>query len=332
LDGKDVMELELLSETGVRLSLLNYAALVRDWQLPIAGKEKRSVVCGFNKLEHYIDHSPYFGAIVGRVANRIGGSKFELDGNVYNLPANEGKNHLHGGPKGLGKRVWDMEVISESEGPAVRFSICENDKEMGYPGNLFASVVYRLRGNRLGIEFEATTDAPTPINLIQHNYFNLMGDGSDISAHVLCVPAANKYLKVNSELIPSGEIMSAEGTELDFRKPKALTKDGGPLSIDNSLVFEPQRNKQEPAATMHSGDGLVTLKLWTDQPGLHVYTGGGMKIPVEGLAGVYYKRCGAVCLEDQNFPDAINHSNFPSPVIRAGETYRHKCEIEIFST
>jgi len=160
-----------------------------------------------------------------------------------------------------------------------------------------------------------------------------MGDGGDIAGHILCVPSGNKFLQVDSELIPTGEIKSVESTELDFRKPKALTaNDGGPLAIDNSLVLEPNRNKQEPVAAMQSKDGAVTLKLWTDQPGLHVYTGGGMNIPVSGLADLRYNRCGAVCLEDQNFPDAINHSNFPSSVIQPGEIYRHKCEIEISSS
>ncbi|MDZ5700029.1 aldose epimerase family protein [Chelativorans sp. M5D2P16] len=324
-EGRDVFEAVLTSETGVEIAVMSYGAAIRDWRVPVAGG-KRTVVLGFDRFEDYPAHSPYFGAVAGRVANRIGGSRFTLDGREYRLPANEGENHLHGGPRGIGRQVWDMEPLSGAEG--VRLRLVSPDGEMGYPGRLAITVTYQLEGNRLRLDFGADTDRPTPVNIVQHNYFNLMGEG-DVRDHMLEV-AADAYTVTGEDLIPTGEIRSVSGTHLDFRKPRRLCDAaGGPLACDDNLVLDGERDLSAPAATVTAPDESLTLRLWTDQPGIQLYTGGMMHVPVPGLDGRHYPRFGGLCLEDQNFPDAINHPHFPSPVITPERPYRHWCEIEI---
>ncbi|WP_163266111.1 aldose epimerase family protein [Chelativorans alearense] len=324
-EGRDVFEATLESETGVSIAVIGYGAVIRDWRVPVEGG-MRSVVLGFDRFEDYPAHSPHFGSIAGRVANRIGGARFILNGREYRLPANEGPNHLHGGPKGLGRQVWDMALLPDEGG--VRLSLSSPDGEMGYPGKLDISVTYRLAGNRLRIDFAADTDAPTPVNIVQHNYFNLMGEG-DVRDHLLQV-AANAYTVPGDDLIPTGEIRPVADTHLDLRKPRPLKDEAGePVAYDNNLVLDTGRDLSAPVAVATAPDGSLTLALKTDQPGLQVYTGGMMNIPVPGLGGRRYPRFGGLCLEDQNFPDAINNPHFPSPVVTPERPYRHWCEIEI---
>ena len=323
-EGRDVLEATLSSATGVRVSIISYGAIVRDWQVPVAGG-MRPVVLGFDRFEDYPAHSPYFGAIVGRVANRIGGARFSLDGREYKLPANEGPNHLHGGPRGFAKQIWDMEVLSEE---AIRLSLTSPDGDMGYPGRLDVTVTYRLTGNSLRIDFAAKTGAPTPVNIVQHNYFNLAGEGS-IRDHKLQV-AADAYTVLGEGLIPTGEIRPVDGTHLDFRKPRFLRDEAGdPIAYDNNLVLTAGRDLSAPAAIVIAPDNSLALKLRTDQPALQVYSGNKMNVTVPGLGGRRYPRFGGLCLEDQNYPDAINHPDFPSPVITPEQPYNHWCEIEI---
>lgn len=324
-EGRDVLETTLKSDTGVKVVVMSYAAAIRDWQVPVDGRMRR-VVLGFDRFDDYPPHSPYFGAIAGRVANRIGGARFTLNGTEYKLPANEGPNHLHGGPKGIGKQVWGMEPLSGEEG--VRLTLTSPDDEMGYPGTLDISVTYRLSGNRLRIDFAAETDAPTPVNIVQHNYFNLMG-GGDVRDHTLQA-AANAYTVLGEDLIPTGEIRPVASTPLDFRKPRSLKdNDGEPYPYDNNLVLETGRDPAAPVAVVNAPDGALMMTLKTDQPGLQVYTSDKLNVPVPGLGGQKYPPFGGLCLEDQNFPDAINHPHFPSPVITPERPYRHWCEIEI---
>lgn len=324
-DGRDVLETVMESETGVRVAIMSYGAAIRDWQVPVAGG-MRSVVLGFDRFEHYPEYSPYFGAIAGRVANRISGARFTLDGKEYRLPANEGQNHLHGGPKGFGKQLWKMEPLSGEEG--VRLRLTSPDGEMGYPGKLEIAVTYRLSGNRLRIDFSAETDAPTPVNIVQHNYFNLMGEG-DIRDHTLQI-AADAYTPCRDDLIPTGEIATVDGTQFDFREARPLKDEAGePLSCDNNLVLTKGRDVSTPVARLTAPDGSLALTLKTDQPGLQLYTGGKVNVPVPGLHGRTYPRFAGLCLEDQNFPDAINHADFPSPVITPERSYSHWCEIEV---
>jgi len=322
--GRDVFEATLTSDTGVRIFVMNYGAVVRDWQVPVAGG-MRSVVLGFDHFEDYPKYGRYFGAIIGRVANRISGACFTLNGKEYHLQPNEGSNQLHGGEGGLSHQVWDMEVLSED---AVRLSRISPDGEMGYPGKLDVSVTYRLKGKALEIDFSAIPDAPTPVNLVQHNYFNLMGEG-DIRNHTLWL-AANAYTVRDIDLIPTGRIEPVAGTHFDFRKARPLCDaQGEPIAYDNNLVLDTGRDLSTPAAVLKAPDGSLTLTLKTDQPGLQLYTGSKINLPVPGLGGRHYPRFAGLCLEDQHFPDAINYPHFPSCVVTPDRPYKHWCEIEI---
>jgi aldose 1-epimerase len=323
-EGNDVEEVVLTSPAGVKISILTYAALIRDWQVPIAGG-MRSVVLGFEYFDHYLTHSPYFGAIAGRVANRIAKSTFKLDGKTYSLPANEGRNHLHGGPRGMGKRNW---TIAEYDGTGVTLVFDSPDGEMGYPGNLAVSVTYRLDGHRLGIDFEAKTDTATPVNIVQHNYFNLAGKG-DVLDHTLQVNAG-AYTALDDEQIPTGAILPVSGTDLDFRAARTFhDAQGNPLPVDHNFALDTRRNLDDPIATLTAPDTSLTLRLYSDQPGLQVYNGWKLAPPVPGLGGQQYGKFSGLCLEDQIFPDAINQPHFPSPVIAPDAPYRHRCAIEI---
>jgi aldose 1-epimerase len=323
-EGTDVLEATLSSDTGVRIAVISYGAAIRDWQVPVAGG-MRPVVLGFDRFEDYPDHSPYFGAIAGRVANRVSGARFTLGGREHRLAANEGPNHLHGGPNGFATRIWDMEPLGNE---AVRLSLVSPDGDMGYPGRLDVSVTYRLTGNTLRIDFAAAADAPTPVNIVQHNYFNLMGEGL-IRDHRLQV-AAGAYTVVDEALIPTGEIRPVAGTHLDFRAPRSFGDEAGNTIVyDDNLVLDTGRDLAEPAATVTAPDGSLTLRLRTDQPGLQVYSGDKMNLKVPGLGGRTYPRFGGFCLEDQNFPDAVNNPHFPSPIVTPDRPYSHWCEIEI---
>lgn len=324
-EGRDVLETTLVSDTGVRVFVMNYGAIIRDWQVPVESG-MRSVVLGFDRFEDYLTHSPYFGAIAGRVANRIGGSRFRLNGKEYVLPSNEGPNHLHGGPGGIAKKVWQMEGLTGDE--AVRLTLTSPDGEMGYPGKLDIAVTYRLTGNRLRVEFHAETDAPTPVNIVQHNYFNLTGEG-DVLDHKLWAEAS-AHVVLDPDLIPTGEIRPVTGTPLDFRAGRTLRDEASEaVAYDNNLVLNTRRDTAKPVAIVTAPDSSLTLKISTDQPGLQVYNSGKLKLDVPGLGGVRYPRFAGLCLEDQNFPDAINHPHFPTPVVEPGAAYEHWCEIEI---
>ena len=323
IDGQDVREATLRSDTGVVLKIMNWGAVVRDWQVPVAGRSRR-VVLGLDDPAHYPLHSPHFGAIAGRYANRIAKGRFTLDGREHALPCNNGENHLHGGPLGFGKRFWEI----EADGTQVRLTLVSPDGDAGYPGTLRVAVTYRLAGNRVSIAFHAETDAPTPVNLVQHHYFNLMGAG-DVLDHRLTL-AASAITEVDAGLIPTGRILPVSGTAFDFRKGRTFRDAGSaPVAFDNNFVLDTGRDPAAPAAVLEAPDGSLTLKLWTDRPGLQVYNGAKIGLPVPGAGGTAYPSFAGVCLEDQDFPDAPNHAHFPSTVVRPGAPYRHTCTIEI---
>jgi aldose 1-epimerase len=323
-NGQDVQEVVLTSQTGVSVAIVTYGALIRDWRVPVAD-EMRPVVLGFDEFACYRAHSPYFGAIAGRVANRIGGARFTLDGTLYSLPANEGPNQLHGGPEGISHQIWQ---IADQSRESVKLTLFSPDGAMGYPGNLEIAVTYTLTGNRLEIDFAAETDRPTPVNIVQHNYFNLMGRG-DVLDHRLSF-ASGAYTELDEGQIPTGAILPTKGTDLDFREARTLRQpDGSGQKIDCNFVLDTRRDQAEPVAVVQAPDGSLTLRIFTDQPGLQVYNGWKLEVPVSGLDGARYPVFGGLCLEDQNFPDAINNPHFPSPVVTPDEPYRHWCAIEI---
>lgn len=326
-EGKQVDQFTLISANGVEVDLINWGVTVRDWRVPVKGG-KRSVVLGLDNFDDYPKHSPHLGSLAGRVANRIAGASFELDGKTYKVDANESGNSLHGGPKGLGRLVWDAQPDDATN--AVVFSLHSPDGAAGYPGNLSLKATYRLDGNKLRLELGASTDRPTVLSLVQHQYFNL-GTGDDVLDHSYWI-AAGAYTETDPhDLIPTGNIIEvAPGSERDFRAPRNMRDSAGkPIGYDGNFVLDAGRDVADPVAIVTSPEGDLTLKLWTDRPGLQFYNSITTDVPVPGLNGKHYGNYAGFCLEDQMFPDAPHHKHFPSILITPDKPYSHWCEFEI---
>lgn len=324
-EGRRVDEARLVSDTGVEVALINWGVTVRDWRVPV-GDQLRSVVLGFENFEDYPAHSPHFGSLAGRVANRIAGAQFTLDGETFTLPANEGPNMLHGGAKGLGRVVWDMEPDSDNN--AVRFTYVSPDGEMGFPGTVRIEAIYRLSGNRLSLDLFATTDRPTPLSLVQHQYF-ILGTGPDILDHKVKINAS-AYSAVDEALLPTGALLPVEGTQYDLRAGRTLRDaTGAPLDYDLNLALATHRDPHAPVATVVGPDEALTLALFTDRPGVQFYNGVMTDCPVPGLGGRRYGPYSGLCLEDQSFPGALAHAHFPSIIITPDAPYRHASAIKI---
>ena len=324
-EGKRVDQFSLVSETGVEVDIINYGVAVRDWRVP-AGDGKRSVVLGFDNFPAYEQHSPHLGSIAGRVANRIAGASFEIDGKVYKLPANERGHMLHGGPEGLGRIVWS--ATPDESRNAVVFTHRSPDGAMGFPGNVEFTITYTLTGNKLRLDLHATADQTTPISLVQHQYFNL-GTGPDVLDHTYQV-WASAFTETDEDLIPTGLIVPVARTQYDLRKPRTMhDSNGKALKYDVNLVLDQTRDLKDPVATVVGPDGALTLRLWTDRPGLQFYNSVYTDIPVPGLNGKHYGNHSGFCLEDQAFPDAVHHPHFPSIWYGPERDYTHWCEIEI---
>ena len=326
-EGKQVDQYTLTSANGVEVDLINWGVVVRDWRVPVKGG-KRSVVLGLEKFDDYPKHSPHFGALAGRVANRIAGASFELGGKTYKVPANEAGSSLHGGPEGIGRLVWD--AAPDDATNSVVFSLISPDGASGYPGTVKLKATYRLDGNRLRLELGATTDRPTPLSLVQHQYFNL-GTSDQVLDHSYWF-AANATSEVGADLIPTGNIIEAKpGTAWNFRTAKGLRDSSGqPIGYDGNLVLDSGRDPKDPVAIVKSPDGDLTLKLWTDRPGLQFYNAMMTDVPAGlGLNGKTYGRYSGFCVEDQAFPDALHHPHFPNIIIMPDKPYSHWCEFEI---
>jgi aldose 1-epimerase len=324
-EGKRVDQFTLKSDSGVEVDIINYGVAVKDWRVPVRGGV-RSVVLGFDNFPAYASHSPHLGSIAGRVANRIGGASFEIDGKRYTTPANERTHTLHGGPEGLGRKVWTAEVDGASN--SVTFRHLSPDGHAGFPGNVQFTAVYSLRDNRLRLELSATTDRKTPISLVQHQYFNL-GTGPDVLDHTFQLNC-NAFTETDEDLIPTGLIVPVARTQYDLRKPRTLRDwAGSPVRYDVNLVLDQTRDLKDPVAIVTGPDKALTLKLWTDRPGLQFYNGVYTDIPVPGLNNKHYGNHSGFCLEDQAFPDAVHHPHFPSVWYWPGKDYAHWCEFEI---
>ena len=324
--GKRVDAFTLKSDTGVEVDIIGYGVVVRDWRVPVNDGAARGVVLGFEDFDAYPAHSPHFGSLAGRVANRISGGSFELDGKTYSLATNEGGNTLHGGPEGLGRQVWHGEVDTAQN--AVHFTFHSPDGAMGFPGNVDFTATYRLKGNRLKLELKAMPDRRTPISLVQHQYFNL-GTGPDVLDHHLTINASARS-EVGADLIPTGAILPLKGTDLDFRAGHTLRDAGGkPIDGDVNLVLATGRNHAEPIATVKGPDGSLTLKLWSDRPAVQLYNGVWTDVGVPGLGGRHYGKYSGLCLEDQMYPDALHQPHFPSIIVSPDQPYSHWCEFEI---
>jgi aldose 1-epimerase len=328
-EGAAVDLFTLTNRNGMVVKIINYGAIVTELHVPDRQGNNGDVVLGFNTLEGYLSDHPYFGGIIGRYANRIAGGRFTLDGKEYRLATNDGPNHLHGGVKGFDKVVWKAESSQSEAGPAVAFSYVSPDGEEGYPGTLSTKVTYTLTAeNELRIDYLATTDKPTPVNLTNHSYFNLAGEGSgDILAHELML-AADRFTPVDDTLIPTGELKDVTGTPMDFRKmtPVGARIDEvpgpAPGGYDHNYVLTRSGDGLELAARVYEPKTGRVMEVLTTEPGIQLYTGNFLDGTLKGKRGVAYAKHFGFCLETQHFPDSVNQPAFPSAILRPGETYR----------
>jgi len=324
LDGAPVEEVTLESAAAA-VSILNFGCAVRDWRIDGAGGSL-PVVLGFPRLEDYVLHARAHGAIAGRVANRTAHGRFDLDGRTWQLTRNDGAHHLHGGAVGLHRRIWAMETDTAAE--SVHLSFSSPDGEEGYPGQVDFTVVYRLDGPRLICEMTGNPDRPTPINLAQHNYYNLAGAGS-VRDHVLAIDAPD-FTPVDGEMIPEGVIRSVSGTRLDFTESRSLEEaDPDGAGYDNNLVLRPGRDPRDPAATLVCPRNGVRLDLWTDEPAIQIYDGAHAPVSVPGHDGQTYGAFAGLCLEAQHFPDSLNNPDWPSIVRSPERPYFQRLSVEI---
>jgi aldose 1-epimerase len=289
-----------------------------------------NVTLGFDELEGYAARSPYFGALLGRFANRIARGSFAIEGKQYRLACNNGPNHLHGGVKGFDKAVWKAKPFQERNSAGVVFSHLSKDGDEGFPGALRVEVTVSLSEEGvLAFQFTARTDKPTPVNLSQHSYWNLAGSGTILNHHLeLDCPF---YLPVDKTLIPTGEILAVAGTPMNFTRRKLVGRDIGkvPGGYDHCFVGAGSESSFRRLATLFEPAGGRGLEVWTTMPGLQLYTGNFLK-DLAGAGGAVYNRHSGLCLETEFFPDSVNRPHFPSCLLRPGETYSHRTEYRFF--
>ena len=318
-EGRAVEEVTLESADAA-VSILGLGCITRDWRID-GPKGSLPVVLGFPRLEDYLHHARSHGMIVGRVANRTANSSFTLEGRTHALTPNEGAHHLHGGPGGLGKRIWQMEPDSAS-GTLYLF-YTSPDGEEGYPGRVDFSVSVRLEGPRLIMEMAGRPDRPTPVNLANHNYYNLGGTGT-VKDHQLWVDATG-YTPTDADLIPTGEIRPVEGTEYDFTTAREV----GDARLDINLVLNPGRDRKRPSARAHCPRSGATLEMWTDEPGLQLFDAFAMEIGTPGHDGQTYGRHAGLCLEAQHLPDSLHNPDWPSIIATPDTPYFQRLVVEI---
>ena len=319
-----VTEYTLTNSSGMRAGILNYGGTITKLITPDKKGKMGDVVLGFENFSGYMQkNEPYLGALVGRYANRIGNAKFTLDGKTYKLAPNNFGNSLHGGNVGFDKVIWNVEKIGDS---SLKLTYQSKDGEEGYPGNLNVQVLYTLGSdNSLKIDYTATTDKATPVNLTNHSYFNLSaGKDSTILDHVLQLNA-DKYTPVNDQLIPTGQIAEVKGTPLDFRSAKAIGKDIGNVKggFDHNWILNRKGDDPEQAATVYDPGSGRFMEVFTTQPGIQFYSGNFLNGALQLTKGgqIYIPHAG-LCLETQHYPDSPNEPSFPSTILKPGETYR----------
>ncbi|MEU9215328.1 aldose epimerase family protein [Streptomyces sp. NPDC048376] len=321
-----------LENGGTRMKVLSYGGVVQSLEIPDRRGRYANVSLGFDNLDDYVARSPHFGALIGRYGNRIAKGRFTLDGKEYQLSVNDGENSLHGGALGFDYRVWDVEPFTEGSDTGLVLHYTSVDGEMGYPGTLRAKVTYTLtRRGDWRIDYEATTDKATVVNLTSHVYWNLAGEGSGtIEDHELSI-AASRYTPTDSGLIPTGELARVSGTPFDFRRSKPIgrdIRDAHPQLVtakgfDHNWVLDKGiTDRPEHIATLRENASGRTLRIATDQPGLQFYSGNFLDGTLTGTGGSLYRQGDALCLETQHYPDSPNQPSFPSTVLRPGETYR----------
>lgn len=334
-DGTLVSLFTLTNAEGVEVKITNYGGIITSFRVPDKDGIMEDVVLGFDSLEGYtsdtyLKSGPYFGALIGRYGNRIAKGKFKLDGQEYDLATNNDPNHLHGGLKGFDKVVWEAEEVQNEEGVGVKLHYVSKDMEEGYPGNLTVDVVYTLTNdNELKIDYKATTDKKTIVNLTNHSYFNLTGNVKrDILNHKLMINA-DEFIPVDETLIPTGEIRSVSGTPFDFTSPVAVGKrieeDNEQLKFgqgyDHCWVINGKEGEMRLAATVYDPNSRRFMEVYTTEPGIQFYSGNFLNGALTGKGGVVYEHRYGLALETEHFPDSPNQPDFPSVELNPGETY-----------
>ncbi len=331
--GEEIDEFVLVNANGCVMNVVSWGATVTKLYVPDRSGERVDIALGFDKLGPYLvggeKRHPYFGCTTGRYANRIAGGKFTIDGTEYQLATNNGPNHLHGGINGLDRRVWKGEPVTDSGQAAVRFTYRSVDGEEGYPGNLDMTVTYTLTDDdELRIDYEATTDKKTPVNLTNHTYFNLAGAGNgDILGHLLEIDA-DRYTPVDDTLIPTGELAPVEGTVMDFRTPTAIGArieevGGDPTGYDHNYCLNGTAGELRRCGSVyHEGSGRY-MEFFTTEPGVQFYSGNFLDGSITGKDGKVYQKHYGLCLETQHYPDSPNKPDFPSVILEPGQTYKH---------
>ncbi|MDO7847818.1 aldose epimerase family protein [Hymenobacter sp. M29] len=327
-DGTEVQLFTLANANGVKATITNYGGTLTSLLVPDKDGKMGDVILGFDNVSGYqspefVKAGPYFGALIGRYGNRIKGGKFTLEGKEYTLAKNNGPNSLHGGLKGFDKVVWQAEPGTGADGQSLKLTYVSKDGEEGYPGTLTVAVVYTLTNdNALKIDYTATTDKATVLNLTNHAYFNLNhGAGKDVLNHEVTLPA-DRYTVVDATLIPTGELRPVKGTAFDFTTPHAIGERIGqvPGGYDHNWVLNTATG-EHAAATVYDPATGRTLEVTTDQPGIQFYTGNFLDGTLKGKGGTVYGKHAGFCLETQHFPDSPNQPKFPSTELKPGETY-----------
>jgi aldose 1-epimerase len=334
-DGTPVDLYTLSNAAGMQAGIITYGGAVVSLTAPDKSGTYADVVLGLDSLKDYMSHPSHFGALIGRYGNRIGHAQFQLDGKTYTLPKNNGENSLHGG-KGFDTKVWTAKEIASPEGAALELTYVSKDGEEGFPGTLRARAVYTLTNkNELKIDYTATTDKPTVVNLTNHSYFNLAGDG-DILQHQVMINA-DRFTPVDAGLIPTGELKPVQGTPFDFRKSTAIgTRIGqndpqlqAGKGYDHNFVLNSASGALAKAAEVYEPKTGRVMEVWTTEPGMQFYTGNFLDGSLKGKGHTYAFRSG-FCMETQHFPDSPNKPSFPSTVLKPGQTY-HTTTVYKFS-
>ena len=334
-DGTPVDIYTMTNAHGMEIRATNYGGIVVSLRVPDKKGNLDDIALGFDDLKGYLANTPYFGAIIGRYGNRIANGKFTLDGKEYSLARNNGPNSIHGGLKGFNKVMWQAEPFESSAGAGIILTYTSKDGEEGYPGNLKTKVIYTLTDkDEWIIDYEAVSDKATPVNLTEHTYFNLAGEGKgDILAHTLQL-SASRFTPVDQNLIPTGELRAVKDTPLDFTEPTAIgariDSDYDQLRLghgyDHNFVIDDAAKSIDPilAARVKEPTTGRVLEVYTTEPGLQFYTGNFLDGTISGKKGHLYKQRYGFCLETQHFPDSPNHPDFPTTILKPGQTYHSR--------
>ncbi|MBY0487486.1 MAG: galactose mutarotase [Flavobacteriaceae bacterium] len=320
-DGEEVLLYTLYNNKGIEVSVMNYGATITSLKIPLSYTKKVDVVLGFETLEDYsnsfnLPNAPYFGTTVGRYAGRINNGQFLLNEKLIQLNKNLGNHNLHGGKTGFSRKFWKLITISESENPSITFQYVSENNEENFPGEMTVEVTYTITdANELKVSYTASSLEDTIINLTQHSYFNLDGHSEDIVNQQLSINSF-KTLETNINNIPTGNFFELARSPFDFTTPKEC-----PTKIDNTFVLN---KENEVAATLFSTKNKLKMSVFTNQPAVHIYVGGNCFNQIKGKENVSYHPLSGICFETQNFPDAPNHSHFPSSFLQKGAVYNHE--------